>query len=651
VDSLSAPAAAAFPDALTGTPNWVGYIWEVRDGSRTKVPKNPHTGQNAKSNDPTTWTDFQTARNFARKHGYGLGFMLTAPFVGVDLDHCRDPETGELSTLAASVLSGGLGDTYAEVSVSGTGIKAIAYGEKPGTRCRKDGLALEIYSEKRMFALTGQRLDTAPLQITDCREAVNDLYVAAFGQPTTAASHTPPAFVTDDDDRAVIDWLTTHNAKFAALWSGDTGAYNGDHSAADLSLCSMFAFRTGDENRIDQLFRQSGLYRPKWERGDYRHHTITKAMQQGRFFTPPSPPRSTVDRPPVPADGDPNGEVLQHEIARLQAELAKERDHRTTVHALLTNAGMTPAEKLIAYALVFEVASAASRGEVSDADPEARPVNCTAIGKRIGMGHAAVAANIKRFHERGQLRAVSTPKATTDGKTFPEIAVRLPGATVIDNLRTVATWTRPEGTPHVGGAGRRCPKCHSTAYKRTERTVAVLTTKIACADCGHVHEIHSKEVAEAKTYIESGDFAATPPMLDLAAMRGVATRSTVDRHDATDLATVGAVATRSTVDRAAPPPATVLATVGGDVAPTPIDHTETVERPPVDWRPTPIRSTVDRDADGALSRCLAGGCRNRVDRPGDRYCTACSDSGQGYSNAPPPSPVAAPTVALAGGDD
>jgi primase-polymerase (primpol)-like protein len=166
----------------------VGYAWEVRDGTRTKVPKNPHTGRNGSTTAPATWADFPTARAFALRHGYGLGFMLAPPFVGIDLDDCRDAATGALSTLAVSVL--GELDTYAEVSISGTGIKAIAYGEKPGTRCRRNGLSLEIYSEKRLFALTGQRLTDAPLQINDCQDAVNHIYRATFG--ATAPAPTPP---------------------------------------------------------------------------------------------------------------------------------------------------------------------------------------------------------------------------------------------------------------------------------------------------------------------------------------------------------------------------------------------------------------------------------------------------------------------------
>jgi ssDNA-binding Zn-finger/Zn-ribbon topoisomerase 1 len=539
--ALPAPEACAFPEALTRTPHWVGWKWGTRNGKRTKLPMDPHTGKNASSADPATWADFPTARACALRHGYGLGFMLAPPFVGIDLDHCRDAATGALSTLGVSVL--GELDTYAEVSVSGTGVKAIAYGEKPGTRCRRNGLELEIYSGKRLFALTGQRLAAAPLQINDCQDAVSHIYVATFGATAPAPTPPAPAFVTTDDDRAVLDWLATYNRKFPALWAGDTNAYNHDASAADQALCNMLAFRTGDENRVDSLFRLSGLYRPKWERSDYRHATISKAMQQRRFFTPPSTPTpSTVDAPPKTDDSPPWTDAspapdlaaLQRENARLRAALDAERATAAALrarldatHALLTNGGITPVERVAAYGLMIEGTAAASRGETSAADPEARPVNCTAIAENVGLSRQTVSATITRFAERGQLRKATTAKLARTGTPYTEIAVCLPGDSLTDNLRTAATWHRPEGTKGVGGNGRRCPKCNGTTTKKAIETKTVETTTLSCADCGHVHTQTRRTIGTPTTAYSLQEAADVPTMLDLAAMRGD-TPSTVD---------------------------------------------------------------------------------------------------------------------------
>src|SRR5262249_37629517 len=57
---------------------------------------------------------------------------------------------------------------------------------------------------------------------------------------------------------------------------------------ADLALCNYLAFfcGPGSEERIAELFAQSGLFRPKWQREDYRRRTIAKALDgRTEFYT------------------------------------------------------------------------------------------------------------------------------------------------------------------------------------------------------------------------------------------------------------------------------------------------------------------------------------------------------------------------------
>jgi uncharacterized protein (DUF927 family) len=66
---------------------------------------------------------------------------------------------------------------------------------------------------------------------------------------------------------------------FRRLWSGDWKKSYSSQSEADQALCALLAFWTdNDPGRIDRLFRQSGLYREKWEREDYRQRTIAAAI-------------------------------------------------------------------------------------------------------------------------------------------------------------------------------------------------------------------------------------------------------------------------------------------------------------------------------------------------------------------------------------
>ena len=79
--------------------------------------------------------------------------------------------------------------------------------------------------------------------------------------------------------------------RFAQLLTGDLSRYDGDESAADLALCNVLAFYTRDAAQIDRLFRQSELFRRKWEsrRKDstYGADTIAKAIRDCRdHYTP-----------------------------------------------------------------------------------------------------------------------------------------------------------------------------------------------------------------------------------------------------------------------------------------------------------------------------------------------------------------------------
>jgi hypothetical protein len=110
--------------------------------------------------------------------------------------------------------------------------------------------------------------------------------------PLTAESDTRPedteprqgfadADITSDDDLLLYMVGGDINGEdILALWRGDTSDYDNDHSRADLALLRHLAFWTNyNEERIDRLFRQSGLSRQKWEREDYRRMSLGKALR------------------------------------------------------------------------------------------------------------------------------------------------------------------------------------------------------------------------------------------------------------------------------------------------------------------------------------------------------------------------------------
>src|SRR5206468_7814503 len=91
----------------------------------------------------------------------GVGIVLGDGLVGVDLDHCRDPETGAIAPWAQTVIA--TLDSYTEVSPSGTGLHVLLHGESAISGRRKG--PIEMYADGRYFTVTGQHLAGTPTTI------------------------------------------------------------------------------------------------------------------------------------------------------------------------------------------------------------------------------------------------------------------------------------------------------------------------------------------------------------------------------------------------------------------------------------------------------------------------------------------------------
>ncbi len=157
---VSSPIVENIPERLTERPQWVNWRLEERDGKNTKVPYTPGTLRRASSTDLMTWRTFSEALAAyeAGEPPYeGIGFMFCSadPFVGIDLDKCRNPETGKVAEWAQKIISS-VQEGYVEVSPSGTGIHIIVEGTVRGGGMRKG--KLEMYSRDRFFTLTGRSL-------------------------------------------------------------------------------------------------------------------------------------------------------------------------------------------------------------------------------------------------------------------------------------------------------------------------------------------------------------------------------------------------------------------------------------------------------------------------------------------------------------
>jgi putative DNA primase/helicase len=301
----------AAPDSMLVERRWINWKLIQRPGKAKpdKVPFQPQNGQMSDCGDPSKWATWREAVEGVRRWNMtGISFALGGGWVGVDVDH--SVENGVLSPLAQSVVQqlGG----YAEISPSGTGVHVIVRGEMPGEHGRKTKF-VEMYGNKRFLTYTGwwigDRTPDAegykpaapePARIPPAEmKAFYDLHfppaapvnragavgfglgLAAFGGGGSYdGRELDPSKWTDGELIHRIR-ASRQGAKFEALFEGDWRAYYSSQSEADAALCSLLNWWTRqDAGRVDRLFRQSKLFRPKWDerRGaeTYGQRTIRK---------------------------------------------------------------------------------------------------------------------------------------------------------------------------------------------------------------------------------------------------------------------------------------------------------------------------------------------------------------------------------------
>lgn len=305
------------PVSLKDRAHWVVWRYEERDGKRTKVPYSSLTGERASTTDPETWTTFvhalDTATNNSTINGIGFVFTREDPFVGIDLDNCRDPETKKIEPWAVEIVRKLA--SYTEVTPSGKGLHVICQGDLPPGARRKG--SIEMYTDGRYFTVTGERVGVWQ-EAVPAKEALFLLHRTIFAvDPAQSAEGTSPSVGPLSDTELIAK--ITGTAGYRSLWDGDISAYP-SHSEADLALIGRIAFFAGPHPpSIDRLFRLSGLFREKWDDpghgkagSTYGQDTINRCLSTMRSFyqpsaaaRPPATPRNSAVPPPDPESPEP----------------------------------------------------------------------------------------------------------------------------------------------------------------------------------------------------------------------------------------------------------------------------------------------------------------------------------------------------------
>ena len=312
--AVSPPQWDNLPTGLKELRHWLLWKMAERDDKPTKVPIRADSGLPAEADNQTTWSSYENAKDgFEKGRGgaVGIGFVFarSSKISGVDLDHCRDPDSGVVDQWAADIL--GRLPSYTEISPSGAGLHVLVKGTIPitgadGGRKKalkgegyKPGAAIEMYSNKRFFTMTGNVLPGYPQTVEDRQDELTALYNEIFGPVKSDGSKAAdrgqdatrgkPVDQNKQEHLGILDKIkermfsSANGPEILKLYNGDISAYGGDDSAADLALCNHLAFYCNKNPRLmEALFRQSKLMRDKWDeaRGatTYGHMTIVKAI-------------------------------------------------------------------------------------------------------------------------------------------------------------------------------------------------------------------------------------------------------------------------------------------------------------------------------------------------------------------------------------
>ncbi len=300
------------PEAIKSFHQFV--VWKLipdkNGGKAKKLPFDPKTGRSASTTDPTTWSDYDTACKTISTHSYsGIGFVFTAndPFIFIDIDNCRNTETGEWLPYAQEAVSklGGIWET----SRSGNGLHGILWYPDKASFLKKRNRwtndydhSYEFYADKRYVALgkcdwVGDIFSTKTEEV---HKFIPDK-TSNNQNPIEWKDETPADYGGPLDDNELIQQALSSKggpsvmfctaASFKALWNADekelgkfypdSGNRPFDRSSADQALANQLAWWTGcNPARIEKLMNMSPLcQRDKWrDRPDYRRRTIGNAI-------------------------------------------------------------------------------------------------------------------------------------------------------------------------------------------------------------------------------------------------------------------------------------------------------------------------------------------------------------------------------------
>lgn len=238
------------PAELRALNQWVLWRYVEKDGRKTKIPYT-FTGHAASVTNPQTWCTFDQAIAVCSKFN-GIGFVLhhNDPFTIIDLDNKpASPCTPEQLDRHTKIFEAF--NSYAERSISGTGVHIIVRGHLPSGVHRDN---VEAYSTGRFMICTGDIIRNAP--IADYQTLLDLLYGEM--KPPETSVLTDFTGILDDKEVVEMGMRAANAEKFNSLCRGEISEYP-SQSEADFALLSIIAYYTQDNEQTRRIFRMTAL--------------------------------------------------------------------------------------------------------------------------------------------------------------------------------------------------------------------------------------------------------------------------------------------------------------------------------------------------------------------------------------------------------
>lgn len=294
--------ASKLLEELSPHRHWLLYRKEpvTKGRNKGKITKVPYqlNGRKGSPANFKSWTTYDKAYAAVEAGRFdGIGYALTADegYICIDLDHCVNPETGEIDPWAMDILDivQEAGGTYSESSPSKTGIHLWGRGRLPNNKGihqpMGNGHDVEMYTNAHYMTVTGEPMNDIPLN--DIQPAIDKILTMLKKKPTPepkagkGQQTATPSLNLSDGDIITKMGQSKQGPAFHSLYDlGDMSAYGDDHSRADAALLAMLAFWTGkNAEQMERIFLSSKLAedldRKVHHENDYLNRSIKAAIE------------------------------------------------------------------------------------------------------------------------------------------------------------------------------------------------------------------------------------------------------------------------------------------------------------------------------------------------------------------------------------